>query len=62
MLTFSRNKPLHFLFQPVHIAPLATFRVLFGAVMFAGMVRFHGKGLGVRPVRKAHLLLYLLRF
>ena len=44
MLTFSRNKPLDFLFQPAHIAPLATFRVLFGAVMFAGMVRFMVKG------------------
>jgi hypothetical protein len=44
MLTFSRNKPLDFLFQPAHIAPLATFRVLFGGVMFAGMVRFMVKG------------------
>ncbi len=44
MLTFSRNKPLDFLFRPVPIAPLATFRVLFGAVMFAGMVRFMAKG------------------
>lgn len=44
MLTVSRKKPLDFLFQPAHIAPLATFRVLFGGVMFAGMVRFMAKG------------------
>ncbi|CAA9293216.1 MAG: Vitamin K-dependent gamma-carboxylase [uncultured Cytophagales bacterium] len=44
MLTVSRNKPLDFFFQPVHIAPLAVFRVLFGGVMSAGMVRFMVKG------------------
>jgi hypothetical protein len=35
---------LTFIHQPVHIAPLAIFRILFGAMMFFSILRFAAKG------------------
>jgi len=38
------NKFLSYIQKPVHIAPLAVFRVLFGGMMFFSIVRFASKG------------------
>lgn len=38
------NKFLAYIQKPVHIAPLAIFRVLFGGMMFFSIVRFAAKG------------------
>jgi len=38
------NKFLAYIQKPVHIAPLAMFRVLFGGMMFFSILRFASKG------------------
>lgn len=40
----SLQKIKAYIFEEVHIAPLAVFRVLFGLLMFGGIIRFAGKG------------------
>lgn len=35
---------LRYIQEPIHIAPLATFRVVFGAMMFFGTIRFMARG------------------
>lgn len=35
-----KDKALNFLNQPIHIAPLAVFRIVFGAILFISILRF----------------------